>query len=87
MERGGFVWLKIDLNLPALSCDQQQAPSEGPGILGYGFFGDFCMESVRPDNTDPIPLRRSSHSMGTILIRFIGLLAVAVVVLALIWSR
>ncbi|MEH2567022.1 MULTISPECIES: hypothetical protein [unclassified Bradyrhizobium] len=45
------------------------------------------MESVRPDNTDPIPLRHSSHSMGTILIRFIGLLAVAVVVLALIWSR
>jgi hypothetical protein len=45
------------------------------------------MESVRPDNSDPIPLRRSSHSMGTILIRFVGLLAVAVVVLALIWSR
>jgi hypothetical protein len=86
MERGGFVWLKIDLNLPALSCDQQQAPSPGPRVLGFRFWG-FCMESVRPDNTDPIPLRHSSHSMGTILIRFIGLLAVAVVVLALIWSR
>jgi hypothetical protein len=82
MERGGFVWLKIDLNLPAVNCDQQQAPAPGLQILGI-----FLMESVRPDNTDPIPLRHSSHSMGTILIRFIGLLTVAVVVLALIWSR
>ena len=45
------------------------------------------MESVRPDNTDPIPLRRSPHSMGTIMIRFVGLLTAAVVVMALIWSR
>jgi hypothetical protein len=45
------------------------------------------MQSIRPDNTDPIPLRTSLHSMGTIMIRFIGLLVAAVVVLALIWSR
>jgi hypothetical protein len=45
------------------------------------------MESVRPDNTDPIPLRRSQQSMGSIMIRFVGLLLVSVVVLALIWSR
>ena len=45
------------------------------------------MESVRPDNTDPIPLRRSPQSMGRIMIRFVGLLLVAVVILALIWSR
>ena len=45
------------------------------------------MESVRPDNTDPIPLRSSPPRMGTIMIRFVGLLLVAVVVLALIWSR
>ena len=45
------------------------------------------MKSVRPDNTDPIPLRNPSPGMGTIMIRFVGLLAVAVVVLALIWSR
>jgi hypothetical protein len=43
------------------------------------------MNSVRPDNTDPIPLRTSPHRMGTILIRFVGLLVVAVVVLALAW--
>jgi hypothetical protein len=49
--------------------------------------GIVFMESVRPDNTDPIPLQHSPRSMGTILIRFVGLLAVAVVVLALIWSR
>jgi hypothetical protein len=45
------------------------------------------MKSIRPDNTDPIPLRSSPHRMGTIMIRFIGLLVVAVVVLTLVWSR
>ena len=43
------------------------------------------MNSVRPDNTDPIALRASPHRMGTILIRFVGLLIVAVVILALAW--
>jgi hypothetical protein len=43
------------------------------------------MESVRPDTTDPIPLRSSPPRMGTILIRFVGLLFLAVVVLALAW--
>jgi hypothetical protein len=32
-------------------------------------------------------LRNSPHRMGTIMIRFIGLLVVAVVVLTLVWSR
>jgi hypothetical protein len=45
------------------------------------------MEIIRPDNTDPIPLRRSPQRMGTILFRFVGLLLVAVVVLARAWSR
>jgi hypothetical protein len=45
------------------------------------------MKSVRPGNTDPIPLRRPPHNVGTIMIRFVGLLLTAVVALALIWSR
>jgi hypothetical protein len=45
------------------------------------------MKSVRPSNADPIPLRSDPPKMGTIMIRFVGLLAVAVVVLTLIWSR
>ena len=45
------------------------------------------MKSVRADNTDPIPLRTDPPRMGTIMIRFVGLLVVAVVMLALIWSR
>jgi hypothetical protein len=45
------------------------------------------MRSIRPDTTDPIPLRSDPPRMGTIMIRFVGLLVVAVVVLALIWSR
>lgn len=45
------------------------------------------VKTVRPDTTDPIPLPDSSPGMGTIMIRFVGLLVLAVVVLALIWSR
>jgi hypothetical protein len=45
------------------------------------------MKSVRPDNANPIPLRAPPPRMGIIMIRFVGLLVVAVVVLALIWSR
>lgn len=45
------------------------------------------MQSVRPDNTDPIPLRNSPHSMGTIMLRFVGLLTLATVAMALLWSR
>jgi hypothetical protein len=45
------------------------------------------MKSIRPDNTDPIPLRTEPPRMGTIMIRFVGLVVVAVVVLVLIWSR
>jgi hypothetical protein len=51
------------------------------------FGGNICMKSVRPDNTEPIPLRNSPPHMGTIMIRFVGLLLAAVVILALIWSR
>ena len=45
------------------------------------------MQSIRPDNSDPIPLRTDSPRIGTIVIRFVGLLVVAVVALALLWSR
>jgi hypothetical protein len=44
------------------------------------------MTTAQPDHTDPIPLR-SAHGLGIITVRFVGLLAVAVVVLALIWNR
>ena len=45
------------------------------------------MKTVRPDNSDPIPLRTQPHNLGTMMIRFVGLLVAAVVVMALIWSR
>jgi len=45
------------------------------------------MKTVRPDNSDPIPLRTRPPNVGTIMIRFVGLLLAATVVLALIWSR
>ena len=45
------------------------------------------MQSIRPNKTDPIPLRPSQPRVGTIMIRFVGLLLVAIVLLALVWSR
>ncbi|MBU6463320.1 MAG: hypothetical protein KGK01_16450 [Bradyrhizobium sp.] len=45
------------------------------------------MQTIRPDNTDPIPLRNSPPRITTILIRFVGLLIAAVAVLTLAWSR
>jgi hypothetical protein len=45
------------------------------------------MQNIQPDNMNSMPLRQSSHGVGTIAIRFIGLLALAVVAMTLIWSR
>jgi hypothetical protein len=45
------------------------------------------MKSIRPDNADPIPLRTAPPRMGTIMIRFVGLLVIAIAALALAWSR
>jgi hypothetical protein len=69
------------LNFPSPGCDQQQTPHQAE-TRGRNF-----VQTIRPDNSDPIPLRNSPQSMGVIMIRFVGLLVVAVVVLALIWNR
>jgi len=45
------------------------------------------MKSVRPDNSDPIPLQRPPPNMVGIILRFVGLLLAMTVVLVLIWSR
>lgn len=50
------------------------------------FEGTF-MESIRPEQPDPIPLRATPHRVGTIMLRFVGLLFLAVVALALVYLR
>jgi hypothetical protein len=45
------------------------------------------VKSVRPESPGPIPARSTPPRMGIIMIRFVGLLLVAVIVLALIWMR
>jgi hypothetical protein len=49
--------------------------------------GQTSVKTIRPDNTDPIPLRTSPPRMGTIMIRFAALLLLAVGILALAWNR
>jgi hypothetical protein len=63
--------------------DIERTPPRGGKFRGDKTF----MQSIRPDSTDPIPLRTSPHRMSTIMIRFVGLLFAAVVILALAWSR
>jgi len=72
----------MDLNVIGNGRDQGPVPQSG-GAPG----GTTCMESIRPENADPIPLRTSPQRMGTIMIRFFGLLLLMVAVLALLWSR
>jgi hypothetical protein len=43
--------------------------------------------SLQQDNANRIPLRQSPHGIGTLVVRFAGLLTVAVVLMTLIWSR
>jgi hypothetical protein len=75
-------------------------PPQGSAAVSFDFFarviraatgsfsqGENLHESVWPDNTDPVPLRNSPPGMGTVMIRFVGLLIVAVAVQALAWSR
>ena len=45
------------------------------------------MDSIRPDATDSIPLRPSPHRVGTIMIRFVGLLFLAVAAMTLVYMR
>ena len=45
------------------------------------------MESIRPNQSEPIPVQASQHHVGTIMIRFVGILIAAVAVMALLWSR
>jgi hypothetical protein len=45
------------------------------------------METIRPETTDPIPLRQSPPRIGTIMVRFVGLLLVAIAALLLLWIR
>ena len=71
------------LNPPPRPGDQRLAPVP----LTAGPRGLFQMESIRPDTTDPIPLRPAPNQFGTIMLRFVGLLAVAIAILAFVYSR
>jgi hypothetical protein len=77
-----FSFDKIDLSFAGQRCDQQQAAKQGRKS-GETIF----MASIQPDNSDPIPLRASPHRMGTLMLRFVGLLFLTVAVLALLYSR
>jgi hypothetical protein len=45
------------------------------------------VKTVRPGQTEPIPVRAGPQGMGQIIIRFTALLAVVVGLLLLAWLR
>jgi len=50
-------------------------------------FGEIFVESIRPEKTAPIPLRAEPRQVGTTILRFLGLLLLAVVALVLVDMR
>jgi cell division septal protein FtsQ len=45
------------------------------------------VKSIRPEGAEPIPVRAGTHRMGTIIVRFVAILALVIVVLMLVWYR
>lgn len=45
------------------------------------------VRSIRPEGAEPIPVRAGTHRMGTIIIRFVAILALVIAVLMLVWYR
>jgi hypothetical protein len=62
-------------------------PTNGYAASVNCFWGNQSVETIRPNKTDPIPVRSNAPRMGTIILRFVGLLLVAVALLAWAWSR
>jgi hypothetical protein len=46
---------------------------------------NMSLETVQPERTDAVPMRASTP-LGRLMFRFVGLLFLAVVALALVWS-
>ncbi len=69
--------MNVNVSIPVR--DQGQAPS--------GATGDSTMESIRPGTPNPIPLRASPHRVGALMVRFVGLLFLAVAAMALVYLR
>ena len=44
------------------------------------------IESIEPETTASVPMRATT-SLGTLMLRFVGLLFLAVTALALVWSN
>jgi hypothetical protein len=66
------------MNLPAPGHDQMQVPPHG-GQSGKHLHEE---RSARQERSD-----FSAKNMGSIILRFVGLLLAAILALALIWSR
>jgi hypothetical protein len=70
------------LNLIRVARDQGWKP-----LRAVHRWGNQSVKIFRPNTADPIPQRTSAPKMGTIMVRFVVILFVAVALLALLWNR
>jgi hypothetical protein len=70
----------IDRKVQAVARDRNDAAV----LMGKAFME---IEAIQANNADPIPLRASQQRIGTLVLRFIGLLFLSITALALVWIR
>jgi hypothetical protein len=63
--------------------DSDESGTRGQAVLT----GAVHVKSIRPEDTEPIPVRAGPGRMGTVIVRFVALLVVAIVALVLAWYR
>jgi hypothetical protein len=77
----------LDSGFIAARCPGMTASKHAATAIRQHQAGEYFMKSIGPDSADPIPLRSAPAGMGMLVMRFVALLTVTVVVLALLWSR
>ena len=64
-----------------LASDHRRAPRSDAEFEGIS------MEGFQGEKSDPIRLQSTPHRVGTIMLRFVGLMFLAVAALALVYMR
>lgn len=78
--------LSLPVNQRRLRRDQGSSAARHP--LQPSRLGGPQVKSIRPNNSDPIAAAPpAAHNMGKIIIRFVVLLAAAILVMAFAWTR
>jgi len=73
----------VDQKARAQARDRNDVAARA-ALMGEAFME---IEAIQANNADPIPLRASQQRIGTLVLRFVGLLFLSITALALVWVR